>query len=157
MSPVSDNDDQQTLRDYFQSTPSRPILHKDAQVGPIYVESKGNIYPGYRGGIPARSAYGFVQFCERQKHYHRNEEAYMLSDKVLAYLRAKGCELILFAEEDTGTVYEFHETQFTESVPQRAKGTTEKDEDQTLVRVEENWGRYPDHAEFVLMGDREQN
>lgn len=92
---------QQTLREYVADTKSRPILHKEHQVGPIHVQSKGRIFPGYRGPVPARDAYGFVQFCTREDHYHRNEEAYMLSDKVLAYLRAKGCAIILIAEEDT--------------------------------------------------------
>ena len=147
------DDDQQTLREYSPSQ-SRPILHKDAIVGPIHVPSQGQMYPGYRGPIPARDCYGFVQFCDREKHYHRNEEAYMLSDKVLAYLRAKGCERILIAEEDTGTVYEFHERQFNEDVPQRAKSKSEKDEDQSMVRVAENWGEYPNHAEHVMVGER---
>lgn len=151
------SDNQSSLREWGTGNQSRPILHKDTQVGPIYVESKGNIYPGYRGQIPSRQAYGFVQFCTRKNHYHRNEEAYMLSDKILAYLRAKDCAVILIAEEDTGTVYEFHERQFDTAVPQKAKGKREKDEDQTLVRVYENRGKYPDHAEHVMVGTREVN
>lgn len=149
-------DDQSSLRNWQQEQ-TRPILHKDQQVGPIFVQSKGRIYPGYRGPVPSRDAYGFVQFCTRAKHYHRNEEAYMLSDKVLTYLRAKGCAVILIAEEDTGTVYEFHETQWDESVPQRAKGKKEKDEAQSMVRVTENWGRYADHADYVMMGSRNKH
>lgn len=148
--------EQQRL-DAFSTPSNRPILHKELQAGPIHVESKGRIFPGYIGGVPARDCRGFVQFCTREEHYHRNEAAYMLSDKVLAYLRARDCECILIAEEDTGTVYEFHESQWTETVPQRAKGKREKDEDQSMVRVEENWGKYDDHAPYVLVGSREVN
>lgn len=152
-----DEEPQQSLRNWQDDAKSRPILHKDTQVGPIHVKSKGNIFPGYRGWVPARESYGFVQFCERQKHYHRNEQAYMLSDKVLAYLRAKGCKTILIAEDDTGTVYEFHISEFNESVPQKAKGKNEKDEAQSMVRVSENWGQYADHADYVMVGSREVN
>lgn len=150
-------DEQSSLRSFQENEKRRPMVHKDAQVGPIHVQSKGNIYPGYRGPVPARSAYGFVGFRERRKHYHRNEEAYMLSDKVLAYIRAKGCQYIFIAEEDTGTVFEFHESQWDTPVPQKAKGSKEKDEDQSLVRVTENWGQWADHADSILLGQREVN
>jgi hypothetical protein len=149
--------DEQSKIGGFTDEKSRPVLFKDAQVGPIHVLSKGDIYPGYRGPIPGRDAYGFVQFCERETHFHRNEAAYMLSYKVLEHLRSRGVELILIAEDDAGYVYEFHESQFDTEVPQRAKGTDEKDEDQRLVRVTHHQGKYADHASDVMVGPREVN
>lgn len=150
-------DDQQRLEAFVDEPSRRPLVHKNEQVGPIRVESKGYIHPGYVGPVPAREKYGFVGFRERAKHFHRNEEAYMMSDKVLEILRSKGVQLIFIAEDDTGDVYEFHESQFNERVPQRAKGSREKDEDQTLVRVNEHRGRYDNHAAHVLVGNREDN
>jgi len=154
---MSEKQRQSNLRAFTSSGPRRPMLHKKEAVGPIQVESKGGIFPGYIGSIPSRTTTGFVQFCEREKHYHRNEKAYMLSDKVLAYLRAKGVTRILIAETDTGTVYEFHEKQFNTRVPQKAKGTNEKDEDQSLVRVSEYWGKWEEYADHVMLGSREVN
>lgn len=149
--------EQSNLQSFTSTGQRRPILHKEMQLGPINVESKNGIFPGYIGHIPSRECKGFVQFCERAKHFHRKEEAYMLADKVLAILRAKGAERIIIAEEDTGTVYEFHERQWNTSVPQKAKGSKEKDEAQSMVRVSEHWGKWKNHAEFVLVGTREVN
>lgn len=150
-------DNQERLDTFSDSNPRRPVMFKDEQVGPIHVKSKGRIFPGYRGPIPARDAYGFVGFRRRDRHYHRNEAAYMLSEKVVDYIRAKGCTILLIAEDDTGDVYEFHESQFNEEVPQKAKGTDEKDEDQLMVRVSEHRGKFAEHADAVLVGDREVN
>lgn len=155
---MTDDEEAQSRLDTFSDqSKRRPILFKDEQVGPIHVKSKGEIYPGYRGPIPAYDSYGFVGFRKHRKHYHRNERAYMLSEKVVEYLRAKGCQFILIAEDDTGDVYVFHETQFDTEVPQRAKGQDEKDEDQLMVKVHEHRGRFADHAEHVMVGDREVN
>ena len=144
--------------DAFSDDPKpRPVLFKDVQVGPINVASKGDIYPGYRGPIPARGKYGFVQFCEREKHFHRNEASYMLSLKVLEHLRSRGVEIILIAEDDEGYVYEFHESQFDEEAPQRAKGPDEKDETQMMVNVMHHQGKFADHADSVMVGTREVN
>ncbi len=144
--------------DAFSDKPKRrPVLFKDVQVGPINVDSKGDIYPGYRGPIPARDAYGFVQFCERETHFHRNESSYMLSEKVLEHLRSRGVEVILIAEDDEGYVYEYHESQFNEEAPQSAKGTDEKDEVQMMVDILHHQGKYADHTDSVMVGTREIN
>lgn len=154
---MTDDPEQERLDTFGARNKRRPILFKDEQVGPIHVESKGEIYPGYRGSIPALDAYGFVGFRKHDKHYHRNERAYMLTEKVVEYLRAKGCQYIMIAEDDTGTVYTFHESQWNEEVPQRAKGEDEKDEDQLMVKVHEHRGKFVEHAEHVMVGDREVN
>ena len=155
---MSDGDEgQERLDEWLEDNLRQPILHKDEQVGPIYVPSKGNIWPGYRGWIPARDEYGFVQFCDREPHYHRKMEGYALSDKVLVNIRSRGCKRILMAEEDTGDVYEFHESQFCNPMPKHAKGKDEKDEAQSYAKCEEAWGRFAGHAEYVLVGDREIN
>lgn len=154
---MSNDDTQERLDSFSDAEPRRPILFKDAQVGPIHVKSKGRIHPGYRGPIPARNTYGFVGFRKHRLHYHRNERAYILSEKVVDYIRAKGCKLILIAEDDTGDVYVFHESQFDEEAPQRAKSSDEKDETQLMARVHEHRGLFANHAEHVLVGDREIN
>lgn len=148
--------EQQLLRDV--GTPSEPpVCYKQKQVGPVYVASKGGIYPGYVGKILNRDQFGFVGFRRHEEHYHRNMEAYMLSDRVLEELRSLNVQLLLIAEDDTNTVYEWHIDQFTESVPQYAKGTNEKDEDQTFALVEDAWGCYDNHTPDVLIGEREVN
>lgn len=148
--------EQQLLRDV--GTPCEPpVCYKHEQVGPVYVMSKGEIYPGYVGNILNRDQFGFVGFRRHEDHYHRKMEAYMLSDTVLAELRELGVQLVLIAEEDTNRVYEWHISQFQESVPQHAKGSDEKDEDQTFVKVDDAWGTFDDHSGDVLIGEREVN
>lgn len=114
---------------------------------------KGRAHVGYRGPVPARRVYGYVQFCTRRDHFHRNEEGYALSEKVLRKLRTVGCRLVLIAEEDTGIVYEFHERQFREQVSKR--NNPKHDEDpQRKVKVVNNRGKWHDHARHVLTGER---
>lgn len=154
---MSESHTEQNRIEQYGEGRTRPVLFKDVQVGPIRVLSKGDIHPGYRGPIPARDAYGFVQFCTREEHFHRNEASYMLSDKVLEHLRSRGVEIILFAEDDEGCVYEYHESQFDTEVPQSAKGTDEKDEPQRMVHILHHQGKYENHADSVMVGTRETN
>lgn len=143
------------IRDFGSDDSRVPILHKDAAIQ-CKVPGKGNIIVGYRGPIPARRAYGFVQFCTKKEHFHRNEAGYALSERVLRKLRTLGCCIVLFAEEDTGTVYEFHERQFTDQVAK--KNNPKHDEDpQRKVEIIQNRGKYHGHVSGVMVGDRHGN
>lgn len=141
------------IREFSDDEKRDPILHKD-DVVQCRVPGKGDIFVGYRGPIPARRAYGFVQFCKRKEHFHRNEAGYALSERVLRKLRTFGCQLVLFAEEDTGIVYEFHERQFEEQVSKKNNPMHEEDP-QRKVEIVQNRGKWHDHARHVLNGERE--
>jgi hypothetical protein len=147
-------DEPPTLNDFSEES-RKPIVHKD-EIVQCKVPGKGDIFVGYRGPIPARKAYGFVQFVDSKEHFHRNEAGYALSERVLRKIRSLGCRIILFAEDDTGIVYEFHESQFDERVAK--KNNPMHDEDpQRAVEILQNRGKFHDHTPHVLMGDRGAN
>jgi hypothetical protein len=64
-----------------------------------------------------------------------------------------GCKLVLFAEEDTGVVYEFHISQFGEQVSKKNNPKHETDP-QRKVEVLKNRGKWHDHTDTVLFGER---
>lgn len=153
-SPKPDSPDSD-IRDFGGTETRKPVLHKDEGLT-CKVPGKGNIMVGYRGPVPARRAYGFVQFVNSREHFHRNEAGYALSERVLRMIRTHGCQLIFFAEEDTGVVYEFHERQFTDQVAK--KNNPMHDEDpQRKVEIMQNRGKFHGHARHILMGERGQH
>lgn len=139
---------QRKLSSYDETGTRRPFLHSDASVR-VRLPDKGEILAGYRGPVPARQAYGFVQFCTRDSHRIRALDAYALSETLLTRIRKLGCKVVLFAETDTGTVYEFHERQFTEAVPRQYNPVV--DDPQRYVALDTCWASYPDHTEQVLL------
>lgn len=142
-----------TLEEFSTDTRA-PILHKDTEFT-TKVPGKGRISM-YRGPIPARRAYGALQYRERDKHYHKNEEGYALSARVLRKLRTLGCQRILIAEEDTRCVYEFHEQQFTNQVAKHNNPNHENDP-QFVVKLENAWYKHEEHTDSVMVGEREHN
>lgn len=151
---MSDNNQQSRIERYGIDK-SRPVLLKDVRVGPIQLESTGQTYPGYRGPVPARDAYGFVQFCDSSSQFDQNEGLYMIPLKVLEHLRSRDVTVLLIAEQHEEYVYEFHESQFDEEAPKRAKGRDEKDEVQMMVDTRHHQGKYAEHTDTVMIGSRE--
>ncbi len=147
---------QQLLRDVGGS-PEPPVLYKDEQFGPISVVSKGRICPGYVGAVLCRERYGFVGFREHSSHYHRKKDAYVLSARVIDALRSAGVQTMLIAEEDTGTVYEWHISHFCHEMPKSGKSEREENERQLYAPIADTWGRFENHAADVLIGAREVN
>lgn len=134
-----------------------PVLYKDKQFGPISVVSKGKICPGYLGQVVTRDRYGFVGFREHSSHYHRKKDAYVLSTRVVNALRREGVQLMLIAEEDTGTVYEWHISHFAHEMPKSGKSDREANEPQLYAPVDDAWGVFENQTEDVLIGARETN
>lgn len=140
------------IRDYGEDSKSKPILKKDARVW-VKLPDKGDTPIGYRGPIPRRREYGFIQFCNSKEHFHRNEAGYALSERSLRKIRALGCKVVLIAETDTNMVWEFREDQFEEQVSK--KNNPNHDEDpQRKVEIIENRGKWPDHVPYVMLGER---
>lgn len=144
--------DQKRVRDYADMR--KPVLYKEEQLGPVPVPSKGRIYPGYVGHVTARRAYGFVGFRIHERHYHVNQEGYCLTLQVLRRMAAKGVRIVLIAEEDTGTVYEWHINDFDTEVPDKDKGPDEQDETQYSAQCETAAGVFEDHVDDVMIGPR---
>ena len=139
------------LREFIEDEKRPPMLRPDEEVDSP--TGKGHITVGYRGPIPARSAYGFLQYVDSDEHFHRNAAGYALSESVLRRIRSFGCKRVLFAEEDTGMVYEFHISQFEDNLG--AKNNPEHDTDpQRYVEILENRGKWHAHANMVLYGER---
>lgn len=135
------------LTDFTRQRP--PVLHLDTTVR-LRVPGRGQITAGKRGPVPARRAYGFLQWRERERHHLHELDAYAMSESVLQRVRKLGCSVILFAETETKTVYEFHERQFDEELPKRYNPNADQDE-QLYVPLEEARGVYEDHTESVLL------
>ena len=143
------------IREFVSSGKREPMLKKDEAVW-VELPGKGNTCIGYRGPIPRRRAYGFIQFCQKREHFHRNEAGYAFSERALRKIRALGCQLVLIAETDTNMVWEFHESQFDEQVAKKNNPNHEQDPQQKVELVE-NQGKWPDHSHYVMLGEREAN
>lgn len=142
---------QSDINEYVEQESRPPVLRPDAPVeAPT---AKGRIVVGHRGPIPARSDYGFVQFCTRDEHFHRKEAGYALSESVIRRIRSMGCKRVLFAEEDTGIVYEFHISQFTEQVAKHNNPNHDVDP-QRKVEITMHRGKWHDHADDVLLDEQ---
>jgi len=143
------------LRDFGAEGKREPILYQDE---PVFVRlaTKGETCIGYRGAIPSRREYGFVQFCNSREHFHRNEAGYALSERSLRKIRSYGCKVILIAEDDTNMVWEFHESQFQDYVAKKNNPDHDKDP-QLKVEILQNRGKWPDHVPYVLNGERSGN
>lgn len=143
------------LRDFFEHGRREPVLQQDA---PVYVNlaTKGEVCVGYRGPIPARKEYGFIQFCHSREHFHRKEAGYALSERTLRKIRSLGCKIVLIAEDDTNMVWEFR----TDDFEQQVSKTNNPDHDvdpQRKVEILRNRGKWPDHLPFVMNGERSGN
>lgn len=146
-------DHQQLLRDVGGSA-EPPICYKQERVGPVYIGSDGESFPGWAGRVLNREGTGFVWFRQNQAGFVSEANAYRIPNEILHELRAMGVTIVLIAEEDTKTVYEWHISQFGDSVPKYAKPTNRKEVPMTFAYISESWGSYPNHCADVLIGDR---
>lgn len=140
-------DHQRDLSDFTNRDERAPTIHTDEAIR-MRIPGKGVTHVGWRGPVPSRNAYGFMQERHSEKHRIRALDAYALSNRVLTRIRSFGCRRVLVAETDTGTVYEFHERQFTDPVPKQYNPQAE-DDPQCYVRRTEAWNAWQSHSQDV--------